>query len=55
MLDLHLTEDGSSVVRHGNFAIGGDENFVEPYVICLSFPMIFRVRWENLLVLTMSG
>ena len=43
MLDLHLTKDSSSVVRHGNLAIGGDENFVQPYAVYLSFLFIFRV------------
>ena len=31
MVNLHLTKDGSSVVRHSNFSIGGNEDFVQSY------------------------
>ena len=33
MLDLHLTEDCGSIVRHGNFAVGGNEDFIQPYMV----------------------
>lgn len=44
MFDLHLTEDGGSVIRHRNFSIGGDENFVQSWEVCVSFPLVVRVR-----------
>jgi hypothetical protein len=31
MLNFHLAEDGSSVVRYSNFAIRRDEDFVQSY------------------------
>ena len=29
MFNLHLTKDRRAVVRYGDVAIGGDENFIE--------------------------
>jgi hypothetical protein len=47
MLDLHLTKDSGSVVRHGNFTIGGDENFVQPYMVHLSFSLGISSEMEE--------
>ena len=43
MFNLHLTKDGSSVVRHGNFPIGGDENFVQS---CIMFEFSLDISGE---------
>lgn len=47
MVNLHLAEDRSSVVRHGDFSIGGNEYFVQSYAVCLSIPLIFQEGREE--------
>lgn len=36
MVYLHLREDSCTIVRHGNVAIGGDEDLVEAYMRSMS-------------------